>query len=267
MMFAAVLVACAVSCKDPVEPTPTPTPTPVDTTDNDLSFDKPTCDPFTHQIVDGGFENCWYKVALQNEVYVEYQSSLLYSLNSLHALMEIPALMMTSAPYTAYRERTDPHGGTSCMKLVSGMLSDQSKGQILVPGAIAPLDENFVDQFLNSPDGMNVKHPYSDKPTAFKGFYKYAPVNADKGSVRVELYAGNNIIARGYQEFEGNVNSWTAFNVPIDYTVNGGTFESAAPTHISIVISSSAGYDFADLTHCTGEPGSTLWVDDIEFEF
>ena len=264
MLLCLAVIFMAASCDKP-EP-PKPDPTPVDTTDTDLGFTKPTCEAFVHDIVDGGFENCWYKQEMSNEIYVEYQSSVFYSLNSLHALLDVQSMMLTSSPITAYREKNDPHSGKSCMKLVTGLLTD-GQGSLLIPGAMAPLDENFVDQFLNSADGINVKKPYSDKPTAIKGFYKYLPVNGDEGSICVELFNGSEKIARGYQRFGSDVSQWTSFNIPIDYTINGGSLSTAQPTHISIIVSSSADYNFADLTNCQGQVGSTLWLDDISFEF
>ena len=261
-MFVAALAVTFTGCKDP-EPDPEPeTP--------ELGYIKPDCDPFTRQIVDGGFENCWYKQRMSNEVYEEYQSSVLYTLNNLHAMLDVPSMMLTSSPITAYRDTIDPHSGNCCMKLVTGELTDQSKGRLLIPGAIAPLDENFVYQFLHSdeyPNGINVKKAYTEKPTAFKGYFKYKPVNGDYGSIKIELYNGNEVIARGFQSFNSEVSTWSTFNIPIDYTLNGGSLQTATPTHISIIISSSGAYNFADLTNCQGQVGSTLWIDDIEFEF
>ena len=264
MLLCLAVVFMAASCEKPDDPEPDPTP--VDTTDTDLGFDVPTCEAFTKQIVDGGFEDCWYKRQMSNEVYLDYKSSVLHSLNSLHGLLDVSAMMLTSSPITAYRDKTDPHSGKSCLKLVTGLLTD-GQGQLLIPGAIAPLDDDFVNQFLNSADGINVKRPYTEKPAAFKGYFKYQPVNGDHGSFCVELYNGSEVIARGYSEFGDNVGEWTAFNVPIDYTINGGSMSTAQPTHISIIISSSAAYNFADLTHCQGQVGSTLWLDDISFDF
>lgn len=263
LMFVAALAVTFTGCKDP-EPTPTPDP------ESEIGYTKPDCAKFTHQIVDGGFEDCWYKQKMNNEEYVEYQSSVFYTLNNLHAMMDVPSMMLTSSPITAYRDDTDPHSGNYCMKLVTDQLTDQSKGRLLIPGAIAPLDENFVYQFLHNdeyPEGINVKKAYTDKPTAFKGYFKYKPVNGDYGSIKVELYNGSNVIARGYERFDNEVTSWTSFNIPMDYTVNGGSMETANPTHISIIISSSGAYNFEDLTSCQGEVGSTLWIDDIELEF
>lgn len=251
-LFLSVAILAFVGCEDPDEPTPTPT-----------DPEEPVSEEFTKQIVDGGFESCWYSQEMTDETYLEYKSSVFYTLNNLHALIEVPDLMLTSSPITAYRDE-DAHGGNYCMKLVTGVLTDQSKGRLLIPGAIAPLDQNFVYQFLTPseyPDGINVKREYHEKPEVLKGYYKYIPVAGDSASVSVKLYNGSDVIAEGYFLEKNAVNAWTQFEVPIVYS------NSATPTHISIIISASAGYNFADLTHCEGQEGSTLWIDDLGFTF
>ena len=94
------------------------------------------------------------------------------------------------------------------------------------------------------------------------GYYKYAPVASDSASISVKLYNGSEVIAEGYLLEKNEVNTWTQFEVPMVYSNT-----SATPTHISIIISASAGYDFADLTNCQGQEGSSLWIDDLEFTF
>lgn len=252
-LFLSVAVCAFVGCKDPEEPKPTPDPDPV----------EPVSEVFTKQIVDGGFESCWYSQEMTNESYLEYKSSVFYTLNNLHALIEVPDLMLTSAPVTAYRDE-DAHSGNYCMKLVTGVLTDQSKGRLLIPGAIAPLDPNFVYQFLTPseyPDGINVKREYHEKPDRLKGYFKYTSVAGDSASISVKLYNGSEVIGEGLFVEYNTVESWTNFEAPIAYTSN------VTPTHVSIIISASAGYNFADLTHCEGQEGSTLWIDDLEFTF
>jgi len=228
-------------------------------------YAEPTCDAFTKQIVDGGFESCWYKVEMTNEDFYEYKSSVFYTLNNLHSLIEVPDLMLTVSPLTAFRDG-NAHNGNYCMKLVTGELTDQSKGRILLPGAIAPLDKNFVEQFLTPaqyPDGINVKRAYTETPTALKGYFKYMPVAGDSASISVKMYNGSEVIAEGYLLEKNTVSGWTAFNVPI----TGDNYPATRPTHISIIFSASAGYNFADLTHCKGQVGSTMWIDDVELVF
>lgn len=258
-VFLFAVLTCAIffaSCEkepepDPVKPTPSNTEFPTT---------KPDCAPFTKDIVDGGFESCWYWQATQNDNYLEYQSSVLMSLNMLHALEDmIPG---TTAPVTAYCDSLTPHSGKFAMKLVSGRIHDEQNGELFLPGAMAPLNERFIDEFL-SDGNINVKRPYTEKPTAIKGYYKYAPVDGDAGSVTVTLYSGDNVIAEGTFIESNTVGNWTEFNIPI----TGENYANSTPTHISIIVSASANYNFADLLSCTGKEGSTLWLDDLELVF
>ena len=257
VLMTAIVALLSAGCKDPDEPKPTPTPV----GPTSWPTEAPACDAFTHQIVDGGFENQWFQP--QGADYLEYQSSVFYTLNSLSVLRDIPAMQVTNAPITSMLDSVTPHSGKYAMKLTTGILRDAANGQLLIPGAIAPLNVNFVDEFLNSPDGINVKRPYTDKPTSISGYFKYTSVASDSASICVELYNGNTVIARGYFLQKTSVNSWTHFSAPIEYT----DYANATPTHISIVVSSSAGYNFADLTNCQGQDGSTLWIDDLELGF
>ncbi len=261
-MAIAMVALLSASCTDPEEPEqPTPTPTPVN---NSFPNSMPACAPFVDQIIDGGFENQWFNQTTSFDTYLEYRSTVFYSLNSLHTLMDIPAMQVTQSPITAHCDSVTPHTGRFALKLVTGELTDASHGRLLIPGAIAPLDTDYVSQFLYSdlyPDGINVKRPYTARPTEFKGYYRYAPVAGDSASMLVRLYDGNQIIGEGVQMVYNDVNAWTQFDAHINYT------SSATPTHIAIILSSSAGYNFADLTNCQGQVGSTLWIDDLEFGF
>lgn len=239
-----------------------PKPDPVNQTPSNTEFPttKPDCASFTKEIVDGGFESCWYWQSTQNNTYLEYQSSVLMSLNMLHALEDL--IPGTTAPFTAFCDSLTPHSGKYAMKLVSGRIHDEQNGELFLPGAMAPLNEKFIDEFLN--DGnISVKRPYTEKPTAIKGYYKYAPVDGDRGSITVTLYNGDNVIAEGTLIESNNVGSWTEFNIPI----TGENYANTTPTHISIIFSASADYNFADLLSCTGQVGSALWLDDLEFVF
>ena len=249
-------IAFFASCeKDPVPDPPKQTPS-----NTEFPSSKPECEAFTKEFVDGGFENCWYWQSTQNDTYLEYQSSVLLTLNMLHALEDmIPG---TTAPFTAYCDSVTPHTGKFAMKLVSGHIHDNQNGELFLPGAMAPLNEGFIDEFLN--DGnISVKRPYTEKPTAIKGYYKYLPVNGDASSISVKLYNGDEVIAEGTLTESSAVGEWTAFNIPI----TGENYANQTPTHISVIFSASADYNFADLLSCTGQVGSALWLDDLEFVF
>lgn len=258
ILFATLaLTAFVTSCEKEPQPAPQGTDTPTNT---EFPTSKPECEPFTKQFVDGGFENCWYWQSTQNNTYLEYQSSVLLSLNMLHALEDmIPG---TTAPFSAHCDSLTPHSGRFAMKLVSGRIHDENNGELFLPGAIAPLNETFINEFLT--DGnINVKKPYTEKPTALKGYYKYTPVEGDTASVSVKLYNGDEVIAEGSFVEKNTVSGWTEFNIPI----TGANYDATTPTHISIIISASAGYDFSNLMNCVGKEGSTLWIDDFELIF
>ena len=251
------LAAFVTSCEKEPQPAPQGTDTPTNT---EFPTSKPECAPFTKQFVDGGFENCWYWQSTQNNTYLEYQSSVLLSLNMLHALEDmIPG---TTAPFSAFCDSLTPHSGRFAMKLVSGRIHDDNNGELFLPGAIAPLNETFISEFL-SDGNINVKKPYTEKPTALKGYYKYTPVEGDTASVSVKLYNGDEVIAEGTFVEKNTVSGWTEFNIPI----TGANYDAVTPTHISIIISASAGYDFSNLMNCVGKEGSTLWIDDFELVF
>lgn len=251
------LAFVATSCeKDPVPEDPN-NDVPVNT---EFPTTKPECEAFTKQFVDGGFENCWYWQSTRNDTYLEYQSSVLMSLNLLHALEDmIPG---TTAPFTAYCDSVTPHSGRFAMKLVSGRIHDDNVGELFLPGAIAPLNETFISEFLDN-GNINVKRPYTEKPSALKGYYKYTPVDGDTASICLKLYNGDEVIAEGIFVARNTVSGWTEFNIPI----TGDSYGATTPTHISIIISASAGYDFSNLANCVGKEGSTLWIDDIELVF
>ena len=258
-MIMALISSVIVSCEKP-------DPTPDDPTDPDnptgWPTEAPACAAFTSQIIDGGFETQWYHP--KGVDYLEYKSSVFYTLNSLVDLKDIPSLQVTNAPISAQIDSVTPHSGRYAMKLVTGTLTDAANGHLLIPGAIAPRNTNFVDEFLNNPDGISIKRPYTAKPTSIKGYFKYTSVAGDSASVCVELFSGNTLVARGYFLQKSTVSTWTPFSAPIEYI---GDYNACSPTHISIIVSSSAGYNFADLTNCKGQDGSTLWVDDLEFGF
>ena len=190
--FTAFFASCE---KEPEPQKPQETPT-----NTNFPTSKPECAAFTKEFVDGGFESCWYWQSTQNDTYLEYQSSVLLSLNMLHALEDmIPG---TTAPFSAFCDSVTPHSGNFAMKLVSGRIHDDNVGELFLPGAIAPLNETFISEFL-SDGNINVKRPYTEKPTAIKGYYKYAPVSDDIASIRVILYNGDEVIAEGELIKEG----------------------------------------------------------------
>lgn len=224
---------------DPEPPINPNTPNPVDSTFS--------------QIPDGGFETGWSTQTADAGQYLEYQTAAFYTLNSLHAF---PNALHIDGPITSIRDG-NAHTGNYAMKLKTDTLHS-AQLTILIPGAMGTLSTNYINDFLNSGGSVNIRKPYTDSPTAFSGFYKYTPIAGDSASISVVLYNNNTVVASGLLKEKNAVDEWTPFNVPINYV------SATAPTHIEIICSASAGYDFNDLQHCQGQVNSTLYLDDIE---
>lgn len=258
---ALAIVFAFTSCNDP-EPEPGPNPDPQPVEDDTLAFGNEPLEsePFVDQLVDGGFETYWYWAETSDGRCIDYKSSMLYSLNCLYALKDV--LGSSEAPLTTQLER-NAHSGKYALKLVTGQLIDEVGSQLLIPGAIAPLRDDFIAEFLGLTKGnITITKPYTAQPKAIKGYFKYLPVLGDSASVTVTLYNNaKDVIGEARWLQKAEVNSWTPFYQQVTYTSN------ETPAYISLVYSSSAGYDFADLMNCKGRVGSTLWLDDMELEF
>lgn len=102
--------------------------------------------------------------------------------------------------------------------------------------------------------------PFTDSPTAFKGWYKYLPTDNDSATLYavVSYWDGNGrvTIAEARLLVKGTVDSWTEFAIPFTYT------STHAPDTIALVFASSAGGEFFK-----GSVGSTLYVDGIELTY
>lgn len=232
--------------------------TATDTADNFGNRPLPS-EPFVEQLVDGGFETYWFWSEMSDgSRCIDYKSSMLLSLNCLYALKDI--LNSATAPITTQFDK-DSHGGKYALKLITGRLVDEYDNELLIPGAIAPLNDNFIEEFLSG-GSISITRPYTKTPTAIKGYFKYHPELGDSASVTVMLYNNEKEVigvARWLQKTE--VNTWTPFYEPVQYSSN------ETPAFISLVYASSAAYNFDDLLHCQGQEGSTLWLDDMELEF
>lgn len=223
------------------------------TTETPTDPETPTGDTLFSQIPDGGFETGWNEQTADAGNYLEYKTSALYTLNSLHAF---PEALHIDGPLTAIRDE-NAHNGNYAMKLTTLMLSSGNTS-ILIPGAIGTINSTFINDFLQSDGNIGIKKSYTDSPTAITGYYKYTPVQGDSASISLILYANDEIVATALLKEKNTIDTWTEFNVPINYT------SQTQPTHIEMIFSASAGYNFSDLQHCQGQVGSTLYLDDIQ---
>jgi hypothetical protein len=214
---------------------------------------------------DGGLENCWRTVTphpstLKKPYWDFNKNYFLTTINSLHGLTDEEGI----APLTAFRLTDDVYDGQYSLKLVSGTMI-VGDDILFLPGAAGTL-EIIIDP--DDPNGVGgdciLGEPFTSKPSALTGYYKYAPVNGDSAAVEVQLKRDGNVIGSGKQITKGTVTSWAKFKVPITYT------SEETPDTIIIIFSASADYDFTNvktLMECKGQVNSTLCLDELEFEY
>jgi len=158
------------------------------------------------------------------------------------------------APVTLFREDTDVYSGMYSAKLVSGRF-------VALPIAGLLFSGWFDDsQVTNPSEAAQLGVPFTDRPFAFKGYYKYTSVNGDSAAIVAQFHRYVN----GAQELVGiaplieynTVSSWTPFNIPVIW------LSAAACDSMTVIFTSSAGgedFQAAD--------GSTLLVDEASFEY
>jgi len=213
---------------------------------------------------DGGFENCWIRVTPHPSTGIApfddfRETFFLTTLNSLHELTDEQGM----APLTAFRlQDADAYQGSS-LKLVSNNMTVGMK-TIFLPGATGTLE---IEIDIDAENGGNctVGEPFTFRPTAIKGVRQYTPKGGDAAAIEVQLKKGDLLIAKGKERITATDATWTPFNVPIGYY-----YDDIIPDLIIVIFSASDGYDFTDmitLMNCTGVVGSTLCLDDIEFEY
>ena len=208
-------------------------------------------------IQDGSFETKWGTYTAQAGTYLDYSYEdsldLLMTLNILYQLPDDPL----PGVLTAFRE-TDAQDGNYAIRLTSKYLG----GYLLVPGALGTISNNFIEQFLSPAGTISVKKEFPFKPVSLKGYYKYTSVNGDSAAIDMELFNGSTSIAKAQKIEYNTVSSWTFFNLPFIYSDT-----TLAATHIKLLFVASAGYNFNDLMSCVGEINSSLYIDNIYFEY
>ena len=181
-------------------------------------------------------------------------------LGTLNSLANLPSSAQGPGPITVYRT-TDSHNGTYAAKLVSHPFV-LGANTIFIPGMLGSAVMNMVGvtAWLGNPcPGC--------KPTHFKGFYKYAPVNGDSCTAIVLASKWNASKHKrdtiGYGKFVQHtaVEAYTQFDVPVSYK------SVSSPDSLTILVISSAGFNVINFTGSVGQDGSTMYVDDLSLEY
>ncbi len=147
---------------------------------------------------------------------------------------------------TAQRETADPYAGSSALKIQTGQLGFPIFQT--VPGLVSNGTINIQSQSVSG--GV----PFTERPTAFTGWYKATPVNNDTYSmiaVLINEISGDTI---GAAIFEGTatVSEWTQFTVAVDY------FSQDTPTLLQINLFASDPNNPRN--------GSTVYFDELDYQ-
>ena len=220
----------------------------------------PPADEYVANFPDGQFELGFKKDAVDGVEFDNYANELLRTINDLHALDKA---LGGPGPLTTLKACSDIDSRYA-LKLVTGLLpGNEDVPPVLIPGAIGTLNNNFIREFLDN-GAISTKKPFTQKPIAFKGYMKYAPVAGDSAAIDIEIYNGNDVIGSGKLIQKSAIGSYTPFEVAIAYKPEASNLSA---THLKLIMSASAAYNFNDLMNCHGQIGSTLYIDRVWWQY
>lgn len=147
---------------------------------------------------------------------------------------------------TAQEETTNPYSGSSALKIQTGELGFPVFQT--VPGLVSNGDIDIQNQSVTG--GIT----FTDRPTAFTGWYRAEPVNGDTYSMIAVLINENTGDSVGVAIFEGTstVTDWTFFNQPVQY------LNQQIPTLLQITMFAS--------DPLNPQNGSTVYFDELDYE-
>lgn len=151
---------------------------------------------------------------------------------------------------------TDAQSGTYAARMESAVIF----GAQFVSGALWTGD--FVLDIQNPLNSNRFGVPYTDRPTKFKGYYKYINNQGDSCDIYVLLtkWVNNTRTTVGTATMPRSqtiqtVTSYTPFDIDFQYNT------TETPDSISIIFASSAGGQLFQ-----GQAGATLFIDNISLE-
>ncbi len=173
--------------------------------------------------------------------------------------------LASSGPQTCFRESSNPHGGTYCLKLETKTFFGQAVNGTATTGKIEAPTVNPNDGYIRTIWlDSEFSTPFTGRPDSLVGYYRYKSVSGDKGLIRVFLHGsydfsepdqgGSAAELVGEASFTtpaNDVNGWTRFAVPFTYTKN------ITPSFVLIIATSGA-------DQSTANAGSILWLDDLD---
>lgn len=172
-------------------------------------------------------------------------------------------------PQTCFRETTNPHSGTYCMKLENGNFFGTPVNATATTGQIQAPSSNPADGYISTITGdPNFNSSFTARPDSLIGWFRYTQGGTDIGRISAYLHdnydfeepdqggSATHLIASAiYDVPNGSTANWTRFSVPFTYAT--GTIGSATPTHILLIATASSVAGSASTS-------TIFWVDDLE---
>ncbi len=212
-------------------------------------------------IGNGSFDNWVEKNTISKGKYWDLSSTGTFHFCTLNQLFELEG-DQGDCPLTAFRVSNEDSVVSNYALRLRSTSTIFGNEDVFMPGAIGTWDtddNNIASEFLDD-EAIDTYRPFTSRPSSIKGSVMYFPVAGDSASVEVELKNGNTQI--GYGRYVINASTdYENFECPITYT------STETPTLIRFIVSASAAYDFAQMLHCKGQAGSTLYVDEMSFEY
>jgi len=216
------------------------------------------------QLPDGGFETGWKtKTSAHYGGYLDYETDFFYTLNSL--LNEWNG--GKKADLTAFRDDVIFKDGKYSIRLRSGQVA-VGESYVFLPGMVGTIDQDFVSQFLNEGEEVNVTRDWAGytTPQALEGWYRYRPAPGDSALIDIGFYdfIGSELVEVFVEKLiiKQTVNNWTHFRIIIPEQYRNRYFSA-----IRVLFVSSAGVNFEKLDECKGQVGSELRIDDISLNY
>lgn len=155
------------------------------------------------------------------------------------------------------KDVTDPQLGGASAKLTVVTKTIPFVGTYTMPGVLTLgiLNIDLIAQTASVTGG----YPFTGMPQKLTGYFKYQPVNNDICTMGLGLFKRNvgkqDTVAFGAIDTSGTFNSWTHFEIPINYMI------WEAPDTMNILFLNTNPYD--GLSHT----GSKLWIDNLSFVY
>lgn len=173
------------------------------------------------------------------------------------------------APQTCFREATNPHSGTYCVRVQTGSAIGIAVNGSLTTGCVEAPSTNKSDGYIRTiATDPSFNMPFNGRPDSIVFWYRYTKQGSDYPRVEARLHVGNayapeapvnsnhpdssvNIIARAVWTGPAATQAtWTRISIPFTYVDN------RTPQFILITSTSSG-----DQTG--GTINSTMWLDDF----